>query len=64
MAVWIEKEMDTEEGHIVHVKIHSACCKKDLFFIEDRPNHFLYFDSRLPIDPGMAETIIKYRGVK
>lgn len=60
--VYIVNEVKNEAGeHIVHMYLHSACCKMHKFFIEDKPKHFIDAETRMEVDEGMRDTILNCR---
>lgn len=60
---WIHAEIkQPDNSTLIHVKMKSACCAlRDLFYVEVTPNNFIHFDTGLPIDEGMARTIVDIR---
>lgn len=59
---YLKSEITNEDGDkIIVCHIHSACCKQDLFFIEDRPNHFINAVTREEVTTGMQESILNAR---
>ena len=59
---YLKAETTNDKGEKLIIGcVESACCRQDVYFIEDKPGHFIDAFDRIPTSYAMTQSILYAR---